>query len=173
MATAANPGYGRRWRVPRTGVAALDVRTTIFQFMKYSAVGAMGTSLHYLTLFALASGMGMEPFPASIVGSVIGAATNYVLNYRFTFASTKRHQLAVPRFLAVSVFSIGLNAALMKAALEWLGVHYLVAQLISTAICLFTNFALNKVWTFSEAQVSGSTTATALTPPCSERPESS
>jgi len=118
------------------------------QFSLFSLMGAVGTAAHYALLFFLVSRMGVHPVPASVAGAVLGAFINYLLNYRFTFRSNRKHQEALPRFLAIAATGLALNTVLMWLMVEPLRVHYLIAQLIATGCVLVWNYFGNRHWTF-------------------------
>jgi putative flippase GtrA len=73
-----------------------------------------------------------------------------MLNYRFTFRSTQRHRVAIPRFLGVAAAGMLVNSLIMALLTRGIGWHYLVAQVISTGIVLLSNFVGNRLWTFKE-----------------------
>jgi putative flippase GtrA len=118
------------------------------QFLRYAGAGAIGTATHYALLVALVQLAGVTAVAASTAGAVAGAVVNYLLNHRFTFASDKPHSRALPRFIVVSLVGIAVNAAVVAALVGGAGAHYLVAQVIATAVVLVLGFAINRVWTF-------------------------
>lgn len=126
------------------------------QFATFAAVGAIGTGAHYLTLVLLVKLAGMAPVLASTVGFLIGALTNYALNYRITFSSSNPHHQALPKFLAVAVVGLALNASVLRLSVSWLGMHYLFGQVFATGLVLLWNFCANKMWTFSPRHDGGS-----------------
>jgi len=131
------------------GTAALH-KQTLKQFIQFTGIGAIGTSGHYLTLIILVEIYAFDPVFATTAGFLLGALINYSLNYRFTFRSKKRHREAMFKFFVVAVIGAVLNSAIMYAGLLHGNVPYLAVQLIATALVLFSNFAMNKAWTFAE-----------------------
>jgi dolichyl-phosphate beta-glucosyltransferase len=119
-------------------------------FVRYAAVGAIGTVFHFATLSACVELMRMSPTNGSLVGAVVGALVNYVLNYHLTFASQQSHRVTLPRFLTVAAFGVLLNGGVVKVMTENMHVHYLLAQAVATIIVLSSGFVLNKVWTFAQ-----------------------
>ena len=85
---------------------------------------------------------------ASTAGAVAGALVNYALNHRWTFASTRAHGHAAPRFGAIALAGIAVNAIVMTAMLSLVGVHYLVAQVVATGVVFVASFLANRAWTF-------------------------
>lgn len=101
----------------------------------HTLAGTVGTACHYATL------VGLVQFAkaSAVLASTVGALVNYVLNYRWTFASKRSHDKTLPRFSLVALAGIAINALVMIALLKFVGVHYLVAQVIVTAIVLVAN----------------------------------
>ena len=118
------------------------------QFIRYGGAGTVGTAAHFATLAALVQLAGAGAVAASTVGAVVGAVINYALNYRFTFASRRAHHVALPRFGAISVAGILLNAAVLSVVLDLVRPHYLVAQAVATGTVLIAGFLANRRWTF-------------------------
>lgn len=118
------------------------------QFIKYATAGAAGTAVHYLLLLLLVEGAGMGTVLASTCGAIAGAFVNYALNYRYTFRSSRPHAEALVKYFTVTVAGIALNALVLAAATSLLGLHYVVAQLLATAVVLLAAFATNRAWTF-------------------------
>lgn len=121
---------------------------TLQQFILFTAVGGIGTGGHYLTLVALVETGLLSAVPASVAGFTVGALINYVLNYRFTFRSTKSHHEAMSKFFSVAILGAIINTLLMHVGVNILHFYYLVAQILATGLVLLFNFLINKLWTF-------------------------
>ncbi|MFI5402157.1 MAG: GtrA family protein [Planctomycetota bacterium] len=134
---------------PDNGGDAHGCRVLLGRFLLFAAVGAVGTLAHYAVMIALVEVLRVPPVPASVGGFLVGMAVNYMLNYRYTFRSDKRHREAAAKFFVVGCCGLGLNAALMYLGAGTLGIHYLVAQLAATAVVLLWNFGANQLWTFA------------------------
>jgi putative flippase GtrA len=119
------------------------------QFLMFAVVGAVGTTAHYAVLIALVQTRTATVPIATTCGFAVGALINYVLNYRFTFGSGKRHAEALPKFLLVALSGAVLNYAVMWLLTRETSVHYLLAQLGTTALVLVWNYLLNRGWTFA------------------------
>lgn len=120
------------------------------QFTMFSAVGVIAAIGHYGTLIALSEFAAADPVPASLAGFIIGGVISYLLNYRFTFRSTKQHREALTKFLVVATMGFLLNGLLMWLLTGPVDLHYLVAQLFATGGVLAWTFSCNKLWTFNE-----------------------
>ena len=129
-----------------------NLEALILQFAKFSGVGAIGTVGHYLTLIFLVQILGFPPVIGSTCGFIVGALINYYLNYTYTFASNKSHREAMTKFFVVAFLGMCLNAAIMFAGIYYLQMNYILSQIIATGIVLTSNFAFNRLWTFSETE---------------------
>ena len=118
------------------------------QFVRYAGAGVIGTLGHYAVLVTLVQGAGAGVVVASTAGAMAGAAINYALNHRFTFASTASHRRALPRFAVVAVAGIAVNALVLAGMLSLVGPHYLVAQVAATLAVLVAGYLANRAWTF-------------------------
>ena len=114
------------------------------------AWGAIGTTGHYVTLVLLVQLGGIAPVIASSIVFIVGALINYVLNYVYTFQSSKRHSEAMLKFFTVAGLGAGLNGFIMYLGTEVTNFHYLLVQVVATGCVVFVTFLLNKIWTFSQ-----------------------
>jgi len=119
------------------------------QFAAFSLVGVAAAIGHYGLYVILVGGFDLTPVPASLAGFLVGAAISYLLNYRFTFRSSKAHGEATVKFLSVAAGGFILNGLLMALLTGPWAVHWLLAQLIATGVVLFWNFTGNRLWTFA------------------------
>jgi putative flippase GtrA len=103
--------------------------------------------VHYSALVAIVHFQG-EPILGSIVGFVLGAMVNYVLNYRYTFKSVQRYPVTLAKFFTTACAGLVLNTLIMGLLTGLLGVHYFVSQLLATAGVVLWNFTVNLRWTF-------------------------
>lgn len=122
------------------------------QFLAFASVGAIGTLAHYTVLLALVVLVGMGPVLASSCGYLTGGVVNYALNYRFTFGSREPHFRSAIKFCAIAGVGFAINWALMSAATAGMQLHFIVAQIFSTAVVLGWNFIGNRCWTFRSLQ---------------------
>jgi len=118
------------------------------QFLTFALVGAFGTAAHYLVLAVLVELFGVRVLGATTAGFVCGAIVNYVLNRRYTFNSSARHAVALPKFLTVATLGASINWLVMALLTGVADLHYMLAQLLATATVLAWNFIANHAWTF-------------------------
>jgi len=122
--------------------------TLVAQFLKFATAGGIATSLHYAVLILLVEAARIDPVAASGTGFAVGAVSNYLLNYRYTFASTRNHAAAFARFIAVALVGMLLNLLIMWACIHGMQMNYLLAQVVATGLVLIWSFSANRRWTF-------------------------
>lgn len=120
----------------------------VVRFIRFAAVGAIGTLAHYALLLVMVEVLGTSPLAGAAAGFVLGAVVNYALSRMLVFDSDRTHVEALPRFFAVATIGLAWTAVLMKLFVDVLGLHYLVAQIITTALLLLWHYAGNALWTF-------------------------
>ena len=118
-------------------------------FFRYTLVGGLATLVHYVVLVALVELGGVNAGLSATIGASCGALAAYAGNKRFTFDSNAPHHQALPRFLLVAAAGAIANGCFVWAGTELLHMHYLLAQVIATAVILAAGFALNRSWTFA------------------------
>lgn len=122
------------------------------QFLRFAQVGVVATVTTYAVLIVGVEGLHTNAVAASAAGYVAGVVVNYILNYWYTFGSDQRHQVVIPKFLAVMAGGMLINAAVMYSGINWLGMHYVLAQLAAVAVVFMWSFTANRLWAFARAR---------------------
>lgn len=118
------------------------------QFFSYFGISAAALVVHYGILVIAVRGFGLGAVAGSAAGFAFGGVVSYALNHRFTFRSTRRHRTAFPTFFAVVGLGLVFNSLLMALFAEIIGLHYLLAQVMTTGLLLFWHFFAHQRWTF-------------------------
>ena len=127
---------------------AFSIRRLLTRFAGFTGAGAVATSIQYLILILLVTFAGLSPPISSSIGFILSALLNYHLNHRYTFRSTAAHSHALPRFAAMALAGLAINAILMWLLTAQASIHYLAAQVVTTGSVLLWNFWLSDCWTF-------------------------
>ncbi len=139
-------------RVPRQSVemsrSGARLLFIVREFIAFAGVGAIATASHYAVLVVAVQLAGVDALSASTVGVLVGAIVGYVLNYTVTFKSDAVHARAIPRYAVAVLIGAGVNYLTLSAILRHFDVHYLIAQVVATAIVLSWNFAVARVWVY-------------------------
>jgi putative flippase GtrA len=117
------------------------------RFIRYTAVGAVATAVHYLVLVGVVELGGWPAYLGSGLGAVVGAQVAYAGNRWLTFAHRGDMRESWPRFQATALAGALLGMAIVALGVR-LGAHYLVAQVVATLSSLVLTFAINRAWTF-------------------------
>jgi putative flippase GtrA len=85
---------------------------------------------------------------ANAAGFVVSVMSNYYLNRRWTFRSTKEVARELPKFFTVSVIAYGGQLAIFWLLREQAHVAPIPSQLIAIVFVMPINFVANKLWSF-------------------------
>jgi putative flippase GtrA len=118
------------------------------QLSTFVGVGAIASLAHYALLVALVQVWGVAPVPSALCGFTLGGIISYGLNKRHTFMSDRPHEQAAWRFALVASVAFVLTYLFMRLFHEIGHLHYLAAQVITTAVVMLWTFGANKLWTF-------------------------
>lgn len=117
------------------------------RFVRYAAVGAVGTVVHYAILVGTVEAGLLAPPRAAAVGAWVGAQVAFAGNAAFTFRGGATLG-SWARFQATAVVGAVLSYALVALGVR-LGLHYLLAQIVATLINLAVTFEINRRWSFA------------------------
>lgn len=118
----------------------------------YLGAGGIATASHYATTIILVELFAVAPLVASATGFMVGAGVKYWLNYFVAFRSAERHCAAVPRFAVTLIVMFVLNAAFFMLFHQQLGLHYILAQLLTTGLLIPPGYLLSRLWVFRGAE---------------------
>ena len=121
------------------------------QFLRFAAVGASGTAVQYSILWGGVEWFALHAAVASAIGYLCGSVVNYLLNYFFTFDSSKGHVEAASKYFSVLAVGFCINTGLMALMVSQLHWHYWLAQIVTTGIGLIWNFAGSRWWAFKQS----------------------
>lgn len=121
------------------------------QFGKYLIVGGIAFVFDFSTLFLLTELASIPYLTSAALAFVVGLNVNYFLAKLFVFKNSKignRKQEYMFVFI-ISVSGLFLNQVIIWTCTEFIGIHYLISKLFSTAIILVYNFSLRKIFIFA------------------------
>ena len=118
------------------------------RFLRYAAVGAVATAVHYAILAACVEAAVLPPPWAAALGAWVGAQIAFAGNAGFTFAGTPVTLAAWLRFQIVAVLGAVISFSIVAAGVR-AGLHYLFAQAIATLVALFVTYEINRRWSFA------------------------
>lgn len=118
----------------------------------YIGAGFLTVAGHYATTITLVEILHALPLAASVAGFCVGAAIKYVLNYFVAFRSVETHRAALAKFAVALAILFVLNALFFALLHQGLGLHYLVAQVLTTGLLIPPGYLLSRLWVFAAAR---------------------
>lgn len=133
-------------------VAGARMRILGGQGARYVAVGILNTAVGYgvflVALHVLEARVPRAYLIALVLNYAVGMVHSYVWNRYWTFRARGRFSRQVPRFVAVTGVTLGLNA-LMLQGLVWLGMGPRLGQLLSLGLTTLVGFAGHRRFSFA------------------------
>jgi putative flippase GtrA len=129
--------------------ARLRLLPTLVLFAKNSAAGAVAFALDLALLWLLVERGGWAAMPAAAIAFIVAASLHYALARRFVFAGSTRGVASGYLFFLVNA-GIGLvvTLGLFAMLIEWAGLPWMLARLLSSLKAGILGFTLNAVFNF-------------------------
>jgi len=131
------------------------VNPVLSQFLRFAAVGAVATVVHYAILIALVQFAHVNPVLSTACGFSVAAVLSYVLNRHFTFSHRPVFAHGLAMFFVVGAVGLALNAGIV-ALLTGQGIYYLFSQFAATGLVLIWNYSAARFVVFRAPDVSSS-----------------
>lgn len=125
------------------------------RFISFTFVGISGIFVNSAILYYAKEYL-YVPIPiASLIAIQIAIINNFVWNHRFTWTDRdmkgiKAIRIGLIRFTLVSWIAGGLNWVILLLLHHYVGIHYLLANLIAIFVASILNYFLNDLWTFRQ-----------------------
>ena len=109
----------------------------------------LATAVHGLVVKKSTPGVpSYATYLANAAGFVVSVMSNYYLNRRWTFRSTKEVARELPKFFTVSVIAYAGQLTIFWLLREQAHVAPIPSQLIAIVFVMPINFVANKLWSF-------------------------
>lgn len=117
------------------------------RFLKFCAVGASGLIVNEGLLWLLAGLAGLFYLASGAIAIETSILTNFILNDLWTFKKERkgRYIARLGRFNLARIFALGLNFGALWL-FTWLGLHYLVSNLIGIALATIFTYLTSLLW---------------------------
>jgi putative flippase GtrA len=152
---------------------AQDNRKEAIRFLKFAVVGTLGAVIDFGTLNLLIQFAGFPKVLANSCSFTAAVISNFIWNRLWVYPETRGDPLTKQfvQFFVVNVAGLAINTLIFYGADRWLlgeaglfagpmgalalsinmshfDLAYNGAKIIATAVVLFWNFFVNRVWTF-------------------------
>lgn len=118
-------------------------------FIRFLIGGGIATATHWGLMAMLIAG-GTSDLFATTVGAFAGATVNYVLQRRYTFASTREHRDTVPAYVFVTLLSLYLNGFTYRTLSHIVGMSMAASQVCTTILLTAINYLLYRTRVFND-----------------------
>jgi putative flippase GtrA len=131
--------------------AALQGRSTLWQWVRHHLSSVLSTVVDYGVMVGCVELLHVRPVPATVFGALVGATTNFTLNRTFTYHATSTAVTGhLWRYAIVSAASLALNAGGEELFNGVLGMHYLLARVITSVVVSNAwNYPMQRLFVFS------------------------
>jgi len=132
------------------------VKILVLRWLKFNFVGAIGIVIQLGCLAVLKNLLHLHYLAATALAVETAVLHNFAWHQRFTWkdrpgGSRRTALLRLLRFhLGNGLISILGNMAIMAALVGGMRIHYLIANVISIALCSFANFAAGEWFVFRD-----------------------
>lgn len=118
------------------------------RFVRFLIGGGIATAAHWGLMAVLIAG-GVADLVATTIGAFAGASVNYVLQHRYTFASSREHRDAIPAYVFVTILTLYMNGFTYRALSHIAGMPMAASQAWTTALLAAINYLLYRTRVFN------------------------
>ena len=147
------------WKLYKYGrLARKEEKRTSVKFLSKAArfftVGATGLGVNYLASLLFSSSLDMWYIHSTILGIIFSISSNFILNKYWTFEdrdfTPKRTVIQYGKFVGFSSIGALIQLGMVYHLVDGLSLSYPIALVLAVGTAAFSNFVLNKKWTFKE-----------------------
>ena len=127
------------------------VAPALARVLRFGTVGTLGALVNVVLLWLLVDGTGMHYLPAALLAIETSIISNFLLNRAWTWRDRHTGWATLVTYHWVTAFGTIIQFGVLIAAVEALGIHYLLASLLGVAAGAVANFLGNDRLTFRPA----------------------
>ncbi len=125
-------------------------KVLIFKFIKFGVVGTSGMIVDFGMTYLCKEKLHVHKYIANMVGFVLAASYNWLMNRIWTFESSNPQVLAeYARFIGVSVVGLGINTFVLWVLTDKLHINFYLSKVGAIAVTTIWNFFANYLFTFA------------------------
>ncbi len=122
------------------------------QALRFGLVGLLATGLHVGVFITLIEWAGFTPLLSNLWAWLLAFGLSFFGHFHWTFAhdaSNRTARDALPRFLLVSLFGLGLNSCIVILVVNLADWPYGFAAALMATVVPATLFVISKWWAFA------------------------
>jgi len=161
----------------KVNALAQENRKEVLRFLKFAVVGTIGAVIDFGTLNLLIQFAGFPKVLANSCSFTAAVISNFIWNRLWVYPETREDPLVKQfvQFFSVNVVGLVINTMIFYGSDRWLlgeaglfaspvgalarsigmshfDFAYNSAKILATAVVLFWNFFVNRLWTFSHVE---------------------
>jgi putative flippase GtrA len=121
---------------------------SFIQFFRYLFVGGFSAIIDIGSLYFLTNIVQINYLASAAVAFILGNITNYSLSTLWIFKSKGNKNRELLIFTFIGLTGLFWNEIIIWSLVEKIGIYYMIAKLISTALVLIWNFGMRKRFVF-------------------------
>ena len=128
------------------------MKQTLRQFIKFALAGGMATLINLICLYFFTDFFGVYYLLSALFAFLIADISKYLISkgWVFNWRRKKRFFNIYFKFFTVGIIVLILNILFLYLFTEFLGIYYLLSQIMAIALSFWINFFGNKFWTFNK-----------------------
>ena len=133
----------------------MENRKEATRFLRFAVVGTVGAVVDFGILNLLILHFGVPKPWANTVSFSAAVCSNFLWNRLWTYPETRGDALLpqLSQFVLVNLIGLGINQTIFLSLDRWAFDHwgalgYNAAKVLATAVVLFWNFGVNRLWTY-------------------------
>ena len=122
--------------------------------VRYIISGGTGAVVNIGTLFVLTHFLGVWYLASSVIAFIVSCFVSFYLQRTWTFeqnlpGTVTRH---MSLYLAVALFNLALNTAIVYVCVEYIGLWYVLAQIVASVIVAVSSFFIYQHLIFNDSR---------------------
>jgi len=119
------------------------------KFIRFSISGGIATVIDVSLLYFFTDIIGIWYLVSAILSFIVGSITHYLISRCWVFKSNSERQVKeFLSFFSIHTGNLIISIILLYLLVEYFHLWYILAKILTVAITVFTNFALQKKITF-------------------------
>lgn len=120
------------------------------KFIRYAVGGWLAALIDLFFLWVFTDQLGIYYLTSQALSFLISFTFGFYFQKYLTFRDfTGRHGVQALLFLFFQIIGLGINLVILKWAVEYLGIHYLIGSIIAKGVVFIWNYIMNHFFNFS------------------------
>ena len=145
--------------IPKAKRLLQENRTEVIRFLKFCVVGTIGAVVDFGLLNLGIQVFGLAKWLANTFSFSTAVVSNFIWNRLWTYPESQDHPIGpqLGQFFLVNVGGYLINQAIFLSLdryvfAAWGTWGYNLSKVIATAVVLFWNFGINRIWTYKDVK---------------------